>query len=356
MTTLPVCRRTVIAGAMAALAGAGLLAAPAVAQDLPKRMVWTAYDLGSSGYADASAMANALTKKFGTRVRIVPSGSSIGRLLPLATGKASYGLLANEAYFSTEGTFEFADLQWGPQDLRVVMGRPATVGFATAKDANIKTIADLKGKRVGYVKGNPSVNVKNDAMLAFGGLSRKDVKVVEFGSYRAMLQAIKDGQNDAGMTVTTSGNMRELEASPRGLYWPPFPASNKEGWEKIHSVADFFQPRTETVGAAIPDGGVALVGYRYPMIVTYADTSADEVYALIKALDESFDLYKEATPGAERWSIKTAGRPPADAPWHEGAIRYLKEKGVWTAEDDAWQKKRLARLHAVQDAWEKATT
>ena len=191
-------------------------------------------------------------------------------------------------------------------------------------------------------------------MLAFAGLSQADVEVVEFGSYRAMLQAIINGQNDAGMTVTTSGNMRELEASPRGLHWPAFPGDNKTGWAKIREVASFFEPRIETVGAGIPDGGVALVGYRYPMMVTYANTSADEVYAVIKALDESFDAYKEATPGADRWSILSAGTPPADAPWHDGAIRYLKEKGVWTAEHDAWQAERLARLEKVQAAWDAA--
>ena len=341
--------------ATAAAGGLVLAAGAAAAQELPGRMVWTAYDLGSSGYADASAVGNALTKKFGTRVRIMPSGSSIGRLLPLTTGKANYGFLANETYFATEASYEFADLEWGPQDLRIVLGRPATVGFGTAADAGVKTVADLKGKRVGYVQGNPSVNVKNDAMLAFAGLTRDDVEVVEFGSYRAMLQAIANGQNDAGMTVPTSGNMRELEASPRGLYWPPFPADNTEGWAKIKQVASFFAPSVETVGAAIPEGGVALVGYRYPMVVTYAGTSADEVYAVIKAMDEAFDGYKDATPGADRWAIEAAGVPPADAPWHDGAIRYLKEKGVWTAEHDAWQAERLDRMEKVKAAWEEAT-
>jgi len=340
--------------AFAATATVGL-SAGAAADGLPKRMVWTSYDLGSSGYADASAMANALTKNEKVQIRIVPSGSSIGRLLPLTTGKATYGLLANETYFATEATYEFADLQWGPQDLRIVLGRPATVGLATAKDANIQTVADLKGKRVGFVKGNPSVNVKTEAMLAFGGLSMDDIKVVEFGSYRAMIQAIGTGQNDAGMAVTVSGNMRELEASPRGLYWPPYPSGNKAGWDSLLGIASFFEPRKETVGAGIPESGVELVGYRYPMIVTYAKTSADEVYALIKSLDENFDSYKEATPGAQRWAIEAAGTPPADAPWHEGAVRYLKEKGVWTAEHDKWQEARLARMAQVQEAWDKAT-
>ena len=88
--------------------------------------MWTAYDLGSSGYAEASGIADAIMKKQPIKVRIVPSGTSIGRLLPMKQGKANYGFLANELYFSAEGTFDFAAPSWGPQDVRVVLARPAS--------------------------------------------------------------------------------------------------------------------------------------------------------------------------------------------------------------------------------------
>ena len=64
-------------------------AASAGAQELPKTMIWSSYDVGSAGYAEASAIADAFGKEFGTRVRIQPSGSSIGRLQPLLQGEAA---------------------------------------------------------------------------------------------------------------------------------------------------------------------------------------------------------------------------------------------------------------------------
>lgn len=349
--------KRIATSALGALAGGLMLATSAFAADptLPRSMVWSAYDLGSSGYAEASGIANALQTKYKTRIRIVPAGTSIGRLLPMTTGKVTYGFLANEVYFATEGTFDFATQAWGPQDLRIVLGRPAGVGLAVAKDSGVKELSDLRGKRVGYVKGNPSVNVKNDAYLAFGGLTRDDVEVVWFGSYRAMKDAVLADQLDAFGSVTTSSNMRQIEASPRGLIWPPFRPDNKDGWAAMHEVASFFAPKKEMSGAGIPEEGVWLVGYRYPMVTTYARTSADEVYNLLKAIDESFDLYKNTTSSSANWSIKDAGRPPADAPWHEGAIRYMKEKGLWTAEDEAWQAARLERLNKVLALWDEAT-
>jgi TRAP transporter TAXI family solute receptor len=335
-----------------------MFAGAAYAEDpkLPRSMVWSAYDLGSSGYAEATGIANALKKNYDTRVRIVPAGTSIGRMLPMVTGKVKYGFLANEAFFAAEGTYDFSTEQWGPQDIRIVLGRVASVGFAVAGDAGVKSISDLKGKRIGYVKGNPSVNVKNDAYLAFGGLTRNDVEVVWFGSYSAMKTAVLADQLDAFGSVTTSANMREIEASPRGLIWPPFPPEDTQGWQQVTDVVSFASPYKETRGAAISEEDpVWLVGYRYPMITVYQNAvTTDEVYNLIKAIDLSYDDFKNTTSSSFNWALEKAGRPPYDAPAHDGTIRYMKEKGLWRDEDQAWHDKRLARLNKVLEAWENA--
>ena len=338
---------TALAGVM--FAGAAVAADP----DLPRSMVWTAYDLGSSGHAEATGIANAFRKNYGTRVRIIPSGTSIGRMLPMVTGKAKYGYLANEAFFAAEGTYDFSAEQWGPQDIRIVMGRVAGVGMAVAADTGVKSMADLKGKRVGFVKGNPSVNVKNLAYLAMGGLTIDDVDAVWFGSYSAMVTATLAGQLDAFGSVTTSGNMRQLEASPRGLVWPPFPPENKDGWKAVTDVVSFAAPMKVTRGAGVSEENpVWLMGYRYPMITVYNNaTNTDEVYNMIKALDESFSDYEKTTASSFNWSLEKAGRPPYDAPAHDGTIRYMKEKGLWRDEDQAWHDTRLARLNTVIEAW-----
>ena len=69
------------------------------AQQLPDTMTWSAYDVGSAGYAEASAMADAFGKQYGTKIRIQPSGSSIGRLQPVLQERAEVGFLATEAFF-----------------------------------------------------------------------------------------------------------------------------------------------------------------------------------------------------------------------------------------------------------------
>ena len=336
--------------------GGGLaLTAGASAAELPKSMTWSSYDVGSAGYAEASAIADAFGKKFGTRIRIQPSGSSIGRLQPVLSKRADIGFLATETFFASEGIHDFSTRRWGPQDLRVVAGRPSSFGIFTAADADIHTLQDLKGKRFAYVAGNPSINVKCDAFLAFAGLTRDDVDAKMFPTYANAMSSLARNEADASCTTTTPSHVYELEQSPRGIRWLEVPADDEEGWKRLRAVAPFFQPYTETVGAGISEENpVDILAYRYPVLVVRSDTDADLVYAFTKALDETYDMYKDATSVMPRWDLKQAGVPAADAPFHEGAIRYLKEKGIWTDEAQAWNEARTKRLNVLRDAWKKA--
>lgn len=335
-----------------------LLVATAQAADdvkLDRSMIWSAYDVGSSGYTEASAIADAMMKKYGTRIRIMPSGTSIGRLLPLKTGRVKYAFLATETYFASEAIYDFAAAKWGPQNLRVLLGRPSSVGLATAADAHIKTLKDLRGKRVAYVEGAPSLNVKAQALLAFGGLTWDDVVKVQMPSYASSLHGLTENKVDAAIAAPAAPALFELESSPRGIAWPAMPMDDKAGWARVDQVAPIFSPTTETVGAGMSEKHpVTLIGYRYPEIVCYAKLAEDEAYNMTKAVAESYDLFKDANKVMPRWDAKRAGKTPVDVPFHKGAIRYLKEAGVWTATDTEWNNKRIKRMDAVQAAWKAA--
>jgi TRAP transporter TAXI family solute receptor len=333
----------------------GVSATATAETELPDTMTWSAYDVGSAGYAEASAIADAFGKKYGTRIRIQPSGSAIGRLQPLLSGRADYAFLATETFFAAEGIHDFSTRRWGPQDLRAVAGRPSSFGIFTAEDANIESLEDLKGVRFAYVAGNPSVNVKCDAFLAFAGMTREDVDAIMFPTYANAMSSLARGEADASCTTSTPSHVYELAESPRGIRWLEVPQENEEGWERIRKVAPFFQPYTETVGAGISeDNPVDILAYRYPVLTVRADMDEEAVYNYIKVLDETFDMYKDATAVMDRWDLKVAGTPAIDVPFHAGAIRYLKEKGIWTEEYQAWNDARTERLNALLAAWPKA--
>lgn len=323
------------------------------AAELPDTMTWTAYDVGSQGHSEASAIADAFGRAYDTRIRIQPAGSAIGRLQPLVSGRADYAFLATESFFATEGLYDFSDRRWGPQDLRAVAGRPSTFGVPSAAEADIHTLADLAGKRVAYVAGNPSVNVKCDAILAFGGLTRDDVDAVMFPTHGAAMSSLVEDRADATCTTTTASQLYELEESSRGIRWVDIPADDEQGWARMNQVAPVFQPFTETIGAGLSEDAPAnMLAYRYPIIVAMAEQDEEQVYQLIEALDESYDLYRDATAAIKRWTIEDAGVPPIDIPFHPGAVRYMEEKGLWDDQMQAWNEARLARLDALKSAWD----
>ncbi|MEC8850528.1 MAG: TAXI family TRAP transporter solute-binding subunit, partial [Pseudomonadota bacterium] len=161
---------SVVAGAAIAMAGVAVA-------DMPKKTTWTAYGTTSSGYAQSVAIGNMMKKHYGTNMRVIPGKNDISRMAPLRDNKADYCACGIASYFGQEGVFIFADKNWGPQPLRLLMTNIGTFGLslATAKDANIKTIADMKGKRVSWVRGAPALNWNVGAHLAFAGLTWDDV-------------------------------------------------------------------------------------------------------------------------------------------------------------------------------------
>jgi uncharacterized protein len=320
---------------------------------LPEMMSWSAYDVGSRGYVQGAAISDALTKQYRAKVRILPSGTSIGRMQPLKSAAASYALLADEVFFALEGLYEFSNASWGPQDLRVLLAHPAPSGLVVTAKSGIKTLKDLKGKRVVYIPGASSINVKTEANLLFAGLTWNDVEKVVMPSYSASLRGLIEGKVDAeGGVGITAPILYELENSNMGIYWPEFPPSDKEGWKRMTALCPWLSPAKCNVGPGIKkDQPKDLISYAYPQLTTYAKQDATEVYNLVKAFDQTFDMYKNVNSDMPDWAVSRAGRTPAGAPFHEGAIRYLKEKGIWTVQDDQWNNKFLARIKKVQELW-----
>ncbi|KWV55836.1 C4-dicarboxylate ABC transporter [Bradyrhizobium macuxiense] len=342
--------------APAALAGLSLATAlPASAEDikLPPTMAVTAYDTGTAGFNIAVGVGKMLKDKYGTDVRVLPAGNDVARLAPLRAKRAISSAMGSGTYFAQEGVFEFGAREWGPQRLQLLLSSvDCNCGaLGVAADAGVKEMKDLRGKRVGFVVGSPALNQNSLAMLAFGGLTEKDVKIVEFASYGAMWKGLVNNDADAAFGTTITGPAKEAETSPRGLIWPPLPAGDKEGWARVRKVGSFFFPQVATCGAGIsPDKPIELGNYPYPIFVAYGTQSVEQVYAITKAMIVNYDAYKDSAPGA-------AGLGPDRqtknwvVPVHPGAVKALKEAGHWTDEQDAHNDALYKRQDVLAAAW-----
>lgn len=327
----------------------GLLAEDA---KLPSTLTFTAYDTGSSGFNIAVAVGKTLKDKNGSDVRVLPAGNDVARLNPLRADRAQASAMGIGGYFAQESVFEFAVKDWGPQPLRLILSATDcnAISLGVAKDTGVKEVKDLKDKRIGMVVGSPALNQNALAILAFGNLTRNDVKFVEFSSYGAMWKGVLNNEIDAAIASTISGQVKEVETSPRGIIYPPTPAADKEGWARLHKFGPYFQQHKATCGVGLPPGGAELPSYPYPIFMAYASQPADLIYNLTKAMIDNYPAYKDAAPGAAGLEVQRQNLAWV-LPYHEGAVKALKAAGAWKPEHDAHNQKLLKRQETLAKAW-----
>jgi len=321
---------------------------------LPATLAWSAYDVGSGGYNQAVAIGNALKQRYGVNLRVLPGKNDVSRTLPVREGQVQFSANGvGGSYLAQEGVFEFGVKAWGPQPIRGLMlnNSDQVLTVVAAKDTGIKTVADLKGKRVAWVIGAPSLNQNITAILAFANLTWDDVKRVDFGGFGAAMDGIINGQADAAFTSSISGKAYQLAKSPRGIVYPVISHADKAGWARMNKTAPFFFPFMGAEGADLDkDHRVESASYPYPILMTYDRQDADTVYAMTKAMVETFADYKDAAPGNVGWAVERQNFAWV-IPFHDGAIRYWKEKGLWKPEHQAHNDKLVARQKVLADAW-----
>ena len=320
----------------------------------PRTMSWSAYNLGTTGYNQAVAIGKALKDNYNVNLRVLPGKNDVSRLLPLQRGRVQFSANGVATYFGQEGVFQFAGKIWGPLPLRLVMAShgDSNQALGVANDLGITSYADLRGKRVPYVRGAPALNVTTEAFLACGGLTWDDVQRVDFPGYNAMWTGIVNGQVDAAYATTVSGPTRKLEASPRGIFWPAAPHNDEGCWQRMANVVPFMQKHVATRGAAIsednPHEGAT---YPYPMLITLAGQNEQLVHDLAKAIHIHYDEYKDADPGSIGWAMDRQNFQWV-VPFHEGAVRYFKSIGVWSDAADAHNIRLIQRQSVLATAWQ----
>jgi hypothetical protein len=316
-------------------------------------------ELGTTGYAFTLAYTPVMEEHFGVTVRTLPSATKSASIQNIKDGRAYFiggwndinGVIANE------GTGEYASPGWGPQKTVSIWYNNGTYyAWIVRGDSEIEamTAEDLSGKRVAFYQGSPMYMSIFDASLAFAGLTRDDVELVEVGSYSAAARAIPEGKADIVQLATTSGVTFEIAENPHGVRVIAFPTENEEGWNRFKEIAPLGAAAECDMGipAAI---GVEVIIFDYQS-ATLLDVDDELIYRVAKFMDEAFDEYKDNHPNCINMAReKTAQYIERTAlPFHPGAVRYFKEIGIWDEDDEEWNNERLGWFDLYEEAWQDA--
>jgi uncharacterized protein len=328
--------------------------------DLPRTMIWSAYPTGTTGYSQAVGIGSVLQNLYNTNLRVVPGRNDVSRMEPIRRGRADFTFGGTEGISAQEGVRDFGVREWGPFEMRLILAnRPDACSFAiqVPRDSDIKHPRDLKGKRVPYVVGAAAPNAGFEYYLKYANLTWDDVQRVELGGYMNMVEAFIDGRLDAKWNACNSAILHRVANSPRGFRFLEFPHDDAEAVARVSEDAPWFRPHVarSTTGIDVGEKGVEVFSSPYPML--YATPSMDEnaVYSLVKVMDRHFDMYKDSAPGMEGWQLKRQASEEIEhsfMPFHEGAIRYFKEVGIWSEAAQKNQERRLERQRVLKQAWD----
>jgi TRAP transporter TAXI family solute receptor len=331
-------------------------AAQAAGFDLPEQVSWTTYASEPLVHDQVVAIGAALKDAAGVDLRIEPANTDAARTDLLRRRQVDFSATAvGGSVAAQEGAFDFGGKDWGPQKLRLVLANnsePIDYAIAVAGDSGVRTYADLKGKRVAWYTGFPIVNVNTQAYLAYGGLTWDDVERVDVdGFFDSGMKALAEGKLDAAFGATTDPASYDAAAGKRGLFWPAIDETNAEGLKRMNAVAPYFVPYTVTEGAAIdPKVGEHSAHYAYPILVAMENTDPKLVHNMAKALVELYPQYADKAPGIDGWKVDVQALEWF-VPYHEGAVAYFKELGVWSDHAQAHNDGLIARQEALAAAW-----
>ncbi len=208
--------------------------------------------------------------------------------------------------------------------LRTVTGIYSNyIQIVASADSGIKTLADLKGKRisVGAPKSGTELNAR--AVLKAAGLAYSDFAKVEYLPFGESVELMKNRQLDVTLQSAGLGvsSLRDLATSIK-IVVVPIPS------DVVKKIGDpAYQP------AMIPartyegqDNDVPAVAIQN-FLVTRAGVSDDTVYHMVKAVFDN-QLQLVAAHAAAKGITKDNAITSLPAPLHPGAARYFKEIGL----------------------------
>ncbi len=300
-----------------------LIAMPAAAADLFVNVLTG----GTSGvyYPLGVALANNIGKSLpAAKTSVQATKASVENLNLLQAGRGEIAFTLGDSLSDAWQGNEEAGFKTPLKKLRGIAAiYPNYIQIVARADAGIRTLADLKGKRisVGAPKSGTELNART--ILTAAGIGYKDFGKVEYLPFGESVELMKNRQLDvtlqsAGLGVSA---LRDLATSV-DIVVIPIPAdvirkTNDPAYLPASIPANTYRGQTADVASA------AVQNY----LVSHDGVGNDVAYAMTKALWTGLDQLVAAHSAAKSIDAKRAleGMP---LPLHPGAEKYYREAGL----------------------------
>ncbi len=264
-------------------------------------------------------------KDKGIKVTAESSGASVANAKLIGAGDTDFAILQNDiasyAYNGKEGMFSKPNKDL----LGVCTLFPEHVQVIARKASNIKSIGDLKGKKVA-IGPVGSGTIENAAqILGAWGLSFDDLAKAEQLTASQSADYLKDGRLDAAFFTVALGAAVIMDTA----IMVPTDIVPIEGPNVDKLIAQYpFYAKQSVPGKTYKGNDTAIPTVSVmAMLAARKDIEADIVYAIINAMYSDLAQLKKAHAKFKNISMET-GLIGMGIPLHPGAEQYFKEKGI----------------------------
>jgi len=281
-------------------------------------------------YPTGGAIARMLNKKkkeYGIRVTVEATGGSVFNINAIMAGDLEFGIVQSDSQFKAmKGMAEWKEK--GPQrELRAVFSiHPEAVTLVVASDSEIKSIADLKGKKVNI--GNLGSGQRQNAIDALSTVGIDYTKDLKTEAIKASEAAglLQDKTIDAFFYTVghPSGSIKEATSGPRKVIIAEI-TGVKSLLAKFPYYSQTSIPMKLYPGAANKQD-VKTFGVK-ATLCTSSKVPDDIVYTITKEIFDNLEEFKTLHP-AYATLTKESMLTGLFAPIHPGAMKYFKEVGL----------------------------
>lgn len=296
---------------------------------------------GSLFYTQAQVLASTISKYTGDRVDVLPQSGSV--FFPMfMTQEADLGIASPveaKLAYDAEAPFEGANGGNGYDMRTLMLGSINRLSLVTRESDNIKTISDLRGRRVVADYGAFAGSTKTSlAALANAGLTTEDIEIVRVSSYPEGIRAVMEGRADASVGSVGSGILQELDAQSGARLLPIDPSA--DAMARSQKVGAAFVVHLASAGAVGLKEDTNVLSYQTTL---YARPDMDDevIKGIMNALWDHADELPAISRTLSTWTPERYANTDAVIPFHPVAVEFYREKGIWTDELEAHQQHLL---------------
>jgi TRAP transporter TAXI family solute receptor len=340
---LPRLVRGAVGAALVVALGSGLHASPAAAQ-APVNIGTN--PPGSVFYAIGSGLAKVAAEAGTVRLSVQPYSGTSTFLPVIQSGELEFGVNnAIDMGLAYRGpAFKIGERNpfVHTPGVRVVMrGAPLLIAPVARKDSGMRSVADVKGKRVtGEYPANLAIWYNTFGWLASAGLTWNDVKIVPVPALNDGIEALVQGRADVTSYALNGAKVREADAAI-GVKHLSIDCS-PEGEKRLREAVPGYYPRRVPKGGAVAVmDDMCAIAYDIYVVAGKGATDAT-VENLLRTVWDHGEKLKPLHPIFREWTPDRLAAADTTIPYHPASIRFFKEKGQWTAEMDKSQERLLA--------------